>query len=223
MWKSGAAGVPRTGKPSLSDRELVVCDAIGIDPATPVGLLLHEDFQLAFNLPYGDMASVPVEVLDGMIRKGVVQEVAGAGTGMDAMVRVSDAGREAWSAERLPVWDAYCSGGLSVEPRVLRVRAVSEEVATAYVSAWLAATPSSLTLSDCRFRQETTKRFPYWREGPFVIVELHLPEAPNPTDLVVMQSRRTWWSTVAQLLESHGALVPTPRPAGALPALFRRP
>jgi hypothetical protein len=204
-WIVDKGGVPRTGGSSLTADELVVCDALFGADSTSLGFLLHEDFNLAFNLPYGAFGSVAMSLVEGMANKGIVGVTERE---QEQVVCLTTTGRAAWEIERRPVWDAYCypTRGPGAGNWLMQVRSIRPEVADAYVKAWVEASGGPSIMVGSATKKEEHGRFPFWRTGRFVTVELSLSESRVATEYAVLTRHRIWWTGVTELLESHRAL-----------------
>lgn len=208
-WTIGPRGVPRTGETSLTDDELVLCDALFNWPASKE-LLLESDFNSMFNLPYGGFDVLPADLLESMQRRHLVE--GGPLSNAEApveLVRLTRDGSEMWEKERRPAWAAFCESSRLITDvgKRVRVTALNREVGKAFwevgqrVGMWTAAG------GDPVIRTDRKRRFPYWREVDLVILEGEVTgDEGGPVDWNVYERSRIWWRTVPELLRSHGAL-----------------
>jgi hypothetical protein len=222
-WRLGAHGVPRTGGTSLTDAELVACDALFDGPASR-GLLLGDSFAEMFNLGYGGEAPLDEDVLDGLLGRGLLR-VRGRSRASDQPVLALTAeGGALWERERQPIWEAYCCDSCWSEDdvQVVQVRAERRVLAESF---WQTAAAVGLwSVPDVvpSVVIEDGAQLPYWRTTRAVVIEARWQGPPfeSAADWSAYEARRIWWRLPSELLRSHGALPSLPRGREA-PPLFR--
>jgi len=206
----------------LSDDELVLCDAM-FSNRTPVGVLMHDDFRLAFNLGYGhqiDEASFP-GVLESMKRRDIIQGGEGA---FGPYVELTRAGGALWESERLPVWDAYCDTASQKDGRggtVLIVQGMHVEVIEAFLRVAAEAGLYGAVVGSVAIEPGAPARSVRWKGLATVTARATAAgEHHQQVDWVTYESQRTWWRTVPELLRSHRAAPDTILGDGWPPPLF---
>jgi len=201
-WKITGAGVPRTGLTSLTDDELVVCDAL-FSRWTAEGFLLAPNQDEALHLPYRH--GVPPQrmptFLSELREQGIVAAKESKGMRFLALTSL---GGSLWEQERQPVWDAYSTDRARLVDGVasLRIRAVRTEVAEIF---FRSGTDAGLwsPIGEAEMSVEKEVAVMPWKQGDLVVLTSPLARLSSRTDWRLYESRRSWWRTVFELLRSH--------------------
>jgi hypothetical protein len=205
-WKTGERGVPRTGKTSLTDDQLIVCDAL-FSVVTAEGLFLDGDFGATFNLPFlrqiphGEMPAI----LESLKRMGSIEASVSRGV---RCVGITASGAALWEQERCPIWETYCLVRQHRDTGFgsLQIRGVRRDVVEAYFSAGTDAALWRLADSEINVSLEKDVELTSWKRADVVTLSAHVARRTGAVDWALYEARRCWWSTVAELLLTHGVL-----------------
>lgn len=203
-WIVGARGVPRTGKTSLTDDELIICDAL-FSAGAFVRVLERDGFDEMLNVPYRH--DVPDDDLPGFLRAMEDRELVVLRTERFGLaVDLTPKGGELWEQERMPNWDAYLydrsPGG---DRPVLTVRAARREMAEAYLRVGHMARLFDVVAGSIEAVPDDGKPLVPWKPGAAVAMTAKLSRGDaGGMDWRLYESQRIWWRTMSELLRSRG-------------------
>jgi hypothetical protein len=183
---------------ALSPDDLVLFDAL-FDRWLPPSALVREGFseRLGLNSAHKLAGTELEERLVSLRRKSLIKIREGARTSLTLTAR----GGALWEVARRPQWHLYCEDTQHQvgEKWILRIRAVNEEPAEAFV----------IAAAECGLYTFGQLSRPHWKRSRMMLTpwkrieclsgELALAPNVKVVDWVAYERRRRWWRTVDEL------------------------
>jgi hypothetical protein len=201
----------RTGRTTLSDDALLLCDAL-FDGGGYVYALWDEEAaerQTILDAPSPDITALQ-DVLQTMLTAGLVQRYYAPydAEGYRQHVRLAPAGGELWQKERLPDWNRYCYAMTYQDDtrRMWSVDSPSLDTARAYLDTAYhlgMGAPPPESVQQMAIPQH---RLLPWKDFPMIYRLYGLQGASTfdaTDDAPAYYDRLQWWRNVPELVRLH--------------------
>ncbi|MBI5928626.1 MAG: hypothetical protein HY862_04915 [Chloroflexi bacterium] len=202
----------RTYATNLSDDELILLDALYAGSIEFAGLLA-ENFREATELDYVHHFSYEelVQVVDGMVGRGVMDLLRMADDDEDEDIRVglTGAGGGLWEQEREPDWQRYCVYFMGTEMDLdgnevwfAEVQSPTFDTAAEFLEVAIeSGLFPEVDLEQMEIQEYVGENLVGWRSFEVVLV-LRVPcgavEEDTPVDWDLYEEKRTWWTDLME-------------------------